>query len=95
METLAFFSEQRRAHPIGTVEHVANHIAHAVSLVGVDHVGLGSDYDGVFGLPDGLQDVSSYPNLVASLMRRGYKEDDIRKIMGGNTLRVWDAILNA
>ncbi len=84
--------EQRRAHPIGTVEDVADHIDHVVELVGIEHVGLGSDFDGVFALPDGLQDVPGYPNLIEELLRRGYSEAEIRKILGGNLMRVWRAV---
>lgn len=83
---------QRKRYPIGTVADVADHIDHVVRLVGVDHVGLGSDFDGVFALPEGLQDVSMYPNLVAELLRRGYSEEAIEKILGGNLLRVWKAV---
>jgi len=79
----------RTNNPIGTVQDVADHIDHVVDLVGVEHVGLGSDYDGVFGLPEGLQDASTYPNLIAELLRRGYSDDDIAKILGQNVLRVW------
>ena len=61
-----------------------------IKLVGVDYVGLGSDFDGVGdSLPTGLKDVSEYPNLVAEFLRRGYTEEDIAKILGGNLLRVW------
>jgi len=61
-----------------------------VKLVGIDHVGIGSDYDGVGdSLPDGLKDVSTYPNLIEGLLKRGYSEADIVKIMSGNLLRVW------
>ena len=82
----------RKANPIGALADVADHIDHAVELAGVDHVGLGSDYDGVFGLPEGLQDASTYPNLVAELLERGYSEEDIQKILGGNALRVWEEV---
>ena len=61
-----------------------------VNLVGIDHVGLGSDFDGVGDtLPVGLKDVSMYPNLIERLIERGYSPLDIKKILGGNTLRVW------
>ena len=60
--------------------------------MGADHVGLGSDFDGVFALPKGLQDASGYPNLVAELLRRGYTEDEISKILGENLLRVWTEV---
>lgn len=88
-EGVAFFEQQRKARPVGTVDDVIAHINHVVDLVGVDHVGIGSDYDGVFALPAGLLDVSSYPNLVYHLLREGYSEEDIRKILGENLLRVW------
>ena len=61
-----------------------------VNLVGIDHVGLGSDYDGVGdSLPTGLKDVSTYPNLIEGLLERGYSEEEVVKILGGNLLRVW------
>ncbi len=91
-EAVAYEEEVRKNNPIGTVEDVADHIDHAVDLVGVEHVGLGSDFDGVFALPEGLQDVSGYPNLVAELLRRGYTEDEIAKILGENVLRVWSEV---
>ncbi|WP_412062535.1 dipeptidase [Rubrivirga sp. IMCC45206] len=75
---------------LAEVADVADHIDHVVTLVGIDHVGLGSDYDGVGPtLPVGLEDVSTYPNLVAELLRRGYSDVGIRKVLGGNTMRVW------
>lgn len=82
-------------HPpvLATVEDVADHIDHVVKLVGVDHVGFGSDFDGVGPtLPRGLEDVSRYPNLIRALLARGYSEQDIEKICGGNVLRVWRAV---
>jgi membrane dipeptidase len=74
------------------VTDVADHIDHVVELVGIDHVGFGSDYDGIQSGPVGLEDVSKYPNLIAELLRRGYSEDDIRKICGENLLRVWSEV---
>jgi membrane dipeptidase len=74
--------------PRGDVGTVADHIDHVVKIAGVDHVGLGSDYDGVSSLPVGLEDVSCYPNLTAELLRRGYSEADVKKMIGGNVLRV-------
>ncbi len=56
--------------------------------MGIDHVGIGSDFDGGELLPDGLEDVSEFPNLLAELLRRGYSDDDVRAIAGGNILRV-------
>jgi membrane dipeptidase len=81
--------------PYASLEDVLDHFDHVVALVGVDHVGLGSDYDGVGdSLPTGLKDVSAYPNLVEGLLRRGYNEADIRKILGENLLRVWQTVEN-
>ncbi len=71
------------------VEQVADHIDRAVELAGIDHVGLGSDFDGVENVPEGLEDVSKYPNLLRVLLDRGYSEEDLAKICGGNLLRVW------
>jgi len=66
-----------------------DHFEHAVKVAGVDHVGLGSDFDGVDDmLPEGMEDISKMPNLVRGLMDRGFSDDDILKILGGNTLRV-------
>ncbi|MFT5166799.1 MAG: membrane dipeptidase [Saprospiraceae bacterium] len=78
------------------VELVADHIDHVVSLAGVDHVGFGSDYDGVGdSLPTGLKDVSAYPNLIYVLLKRGYSEEDIAKICYKNVFRVWEAVEEA
>ncbi|MBV6443075.1 MAG: membrane dipeptidase [Haliscomenobacteraceae bacterium CHB4] len=75
-----------------TVRDVADHIDHIRNLVGIDHIGLGSDFDGVgLALPPDLSDVSTYPVLVSELLRRGYSESDIRKICFGNVIRVWKA----
>jgi membrane dipeptidase len=79
--------------PYASLDDVLDHFDHVIGLVGVDHVGIGSDYDGVGdSLPTGLKDVSAYPNLVEGLLRRGYSETDIRKILGENLLRVWQAV---
>jgi membrane dipeptidase len=72
-----------------SVTDVADHIEHVIGLVGIDHVGLGSDFDGISDTPVGLEDVSAYPTLIEELLRRGYGEEDIRKICGENLLRVW------
>jgi membrane dipeptidase len=91
----AFYAEWKRTHPPRPtkIEAVLEQIDYGVKLVGIDHIGLGSDFDGVSGnLPDGLRSVADYPNLVAGLQARGYGDDDIRKILGGNLLRVWTAI---
>jgi membrane dipeptidase len=77
-------------YPFATLEIVLNHIDHVVNLVGIDHVGIGSDYDGVGdSLPVNLKDVSDFPNLVEGLLERGYSESDIKKILNENVLRVW------
>ena len=79
--------------PYANVSLVADHIDRVVVLVGIDHVGLGSDFDGVGdSLPEGLKDVSMYPNLIKELLNRGYKKEDIRKILSGNLLRVWKQV---
>ncbi len=83
----------KKDHPaVVDVETVVNHIDHVVQLASIDNVGLGSDFDGVGGagnLPDGLKDVSQYPNLIYALLKRGYTESDIEKICSGNVIRVW------
>lgn len=74
--------------PTPSFERIADHIDHVVQVAGVDQVGLGSDFDGVDSIPRGMEDASKIPNLVIELARRGYKEDDLVKILGGNLLRV-------
>ncbi len=76
-----------------TVEQVADHIFHVIELAGIDHVGLGSDFDGVGdSLPVGLKDVSAYPNLIRVLLERGMSEADLEKVLSGNFMRVWRAV---
>jgi membrane dipeptidase len=67
---------------------VADHIEHARKIAGIDHIGIGSDFDGVTSLPLGLEGVSEYPALFAELLRRGWTDDDIKKLAGLNVLRV-------
>ncbi|HEX8438654.1 dipeptidase [Archangium sp.] len=91
-EVQAFMASYLREHPapFARVEDVADHIDHVVKLVGIDHVGLGSDFDGVGPtLPIGLKDVSQYPNLFRVLLERGYSEADLEKLASGNVFRVW------
>jgi len=77
------------------VSRVADHIDHVVKLAGIDHVGIGSDYDGVGdSLPLGLKDVSTYPNLIAELLKRGYTADDIEKVCYKNVFRVWNKVIS-
>jgi len=74
------------------VSRVVDHIDHVVKLVGIDHVGIGSDFDGVQAVPADLRSVADLPNLTSELLRRGYSEGDIDKILGGNMLRVMEAV---
>jgi len=93
--TDVFIAQYQKEHPVlmSDVEMVANHIDNVVALAGVDHVGLGSDYDGVGDtLPVGLTYVSQYPNLIKVLLDRGYSEEDIAKICYQNVFRVWKAV---
>jgi membrane dipeptidase len=71
-----------------TLSDVADHVDHIASVAGVDHVGVGSDYDGISQVPRGLEDVSTFPALFAELSRRGWSEADLRKLAGENLLRV-------
>lgn len=89
------YSQRYIAENVGfaDIQHVMEHFDHVIDLVGVDFVGIGSDYDGVGdSLPTGLKDVSDFPNLVYELLRRGHSDDDIRKILGENALRVWSQV---
>jgi len=80
----------KNPYPYATLDDVLDHIDHVVKIAGIDYVGLGSDYDGVGdSLPVGLKDVASYPNLVEGMLKRGYSEEDIKKVLSGNFLRVW------
>jgi len=87
------YTAENGPFPFASIEDVLDHFDHIVALFGVDHVGIGSDFDGVGdSLPTGLKDVSTYPNLIEGLLRRGYSEEDIRKILGENLLRVWGEV---
>jgi membrane dipeptidase len=77
--------------PRATVADAADHIDHIRKVAGIDHIGLGSDFDGITSVPEGLEDVSKFPVLTAELLRRGYKDEDIKKILGLNILRVMRA----
>lgn len=90
-----FIRKYKKEHPQGKahVRDVADHIDHVVKLVGIDYVGLGSDFDGVGeAVPIGLEDVSGYPNLIYELLKRGYTEEDIKKICSENFLQVWSQV---
>jgi len=85
---------ERKATAEGKLPHVSwekivDHIDHVVKLVGADHVGLGSDFDGAT-MPEGMDDCTHLPKITEALMRKGYRDDDIRKILGGNLLRVME-----
>jgi membrane dipeptidase len=75
-------------YPRGTIHDVVDHIDHIVRIAGIDHVGIGSDFDGVSKLPLGLEDVSTYPRITQLLLERNYSRRDIDKIMSGNMMRV-------
>ena len=81
----------KRLPPV-SVARVVDHIDYIVKLVGIDHVGIGSDFDGIQAVPHDLSNVADFPNLTAELLKRGYTADDINKILGGNILRVLEAV---
>jgi membrane dipeptidase len=84
----------RKANPAprATLADAADHIDHIKKVAGIDHIGIGGDFDGISAVPLGLEDVSTYPALTAELLRRGYTDDDIKKILGLNVLRVMRAV---
>lgn len=84
------FDTWRKEKPIprGSIHNVVDHIEHIIKVAGIDHVGLGSDYDGIGTTPKQLEDVSCYPYITQELLNRGYKKEDIHKVLGGNALRV-------
>ena len=75
-------------YPAGTVSDVVDHIDHIVKIAGIDHIGIGGDYDGIGRTPTQLEDVSCYPYLTQEMLNRGYSPKDVRKVLGGNILRV-------
>lgn len=83
--------EKANPEPVVTLSQAADHIDHIAKVAGVDHVGIGSDYDGVGSLPQGLGGVETYPALLAELMRRGWTDRDLAKLAGENVLRVMAA----
>ena len=84
--------EYRRAHPMprATIADVADHIEHVRQVAGIDHVGIGGDFDGISTTPVGLEDVSTYPALFAELARRGWTQAELEKLAGRNVLRVME-----
>ena len=92
-EIIAQFGSHKNFY--SNVERVADHIDHVKAIAGIDHVGIGSDFDGVDdSLPEGLKDVSMYPNLIYVLLKRGYTEEEIEKICSGNVFRVWNKVID-
>ncbi len=89
---VVYATKKARGLPGARLADVADHIAHAVAVAGIDHVGLGSDFDGVFDLPAGLEDVSRLPELTRELVRRGFSDEEVRKILGGNLLRLMEEV---
>lgn len=84
---------KNQSPPSPPIEKLMEHIDYVVKLVGVNHVGLGSDYDGAGSFPHGLEDVSGFPLITYHLLKRGYSEEDIKKILGGNFLRIFEEVL--
>ncbi len=84
--------EKTQPTPPSQVSDVADHVDHIRDLAGIDHIGVGSDFDGLEGIPEGLEDVSKYPALFAELADRGYADEDLTKIAGQNVLRVMRAV---
>jgi membrane dipeptidase len=85
-------AEYLRRMPPVTLARICDHIDHIVKLAGVDAVGIGSDFDGIQAVPSDLTSVADLPNLTAELLRRGYSETDVDKILGGNILRVMEEV---
>jgi len=92
-EYQAALAQWKKDHPIpaGSVHDVVDHIEHIMQVAGADHVGLGSDYDGINSVPKQLEDVSCYPYITQELLNRGHDKEEIRKVLGGNILRVMRA----
>lgn len=86
--SIVYAVKRERGLPGATLDDVLDHLDHAVAVAGIDHVGLGSDFDGVFDLPAGLEDVTRLPWITYGLLQRGYTEEAIYKILGGNALRL-------
>jgi membrane dipeptidase len=80
------------ARPQATLAQVADHIDHVRTVAGIEHIGYGSDFDGISAAPKGLEDASTFPALTAELLRRGYSDDDVKKVLGLNLLRVMRAV---
>lgn len=75
-----------------TIEQVVRHVKYIGERIGWEHVGFGSDFDGIESVPKGLEDVSKYPDLVGKLLEEGVRDEDVKKVVGGNVLRVWGEV---
>ena len=84
-----FRAELTKVRP--TIDDLVDHIDYVVKLIGDDYVGIGADYDGVSSLPVGMEDVTTYPKITVALLKRGYSKKSIKKILGGNVMRVIEA----
>ena len=94
-EQITYVKQFTADHPMdrADITEVVAHIDHVVHLVGINYVGIGSDFDGVGdSLPYGLKDVSAYPNLIYRLLKKGYTKEDVEKVCSGNILRVWSQV---
>jgi membrane dipeptidase len=91
------WAQWKKDHPLprGSVHHVVDHIEHVIKTAGIDHVGIGSDFDGINSTPVQLEDVSCYPFITQELLNRGYNKEQIHKILGGNVLRAFRAVEKA
>ncbi len=96
-EFQAALDQYRKDNPIprGSIHDVVDHIEHVIKIAGIDHVGIGSDFDGIDSTPEQLEDVSKYPLITQELLNRGYKADQIRKVLGENFMRVMRAVEKA
>jgi len=92
-EFKAAYAAWKKEHPMpqGSIHDVVDHIEHIIKIAGIDHVGIGSDYDGIGSAPKQLEDVSTYPYITQELLNRGYSREAIHKVLGGNVLRVMRA----
>jgi membrane dipeptidase len=89
---VAYLKEYEKNVPPATLDDVVDHIDYVVKIAGINAVGIGSDFDGIQCAPKGLEDVSKFPNLTRALREKGYSAEDVRKIYGGNTLRLMRAV---
>ena len=84
-----------RALPRPPFESLIDHFDHIIRVAGIDHVGIGTDFDGISALPEGIDSAADLPKITAALLARGYSADDLRKVLGGNLMRVFGKIQDA